>query len=73
MQGRAAFATLKGVTKGATGPVTRPFGKYTVSLAARRLVMESIQTLVVITVIIIGFGLMPLLGALLPRDDEDER
>jgi hypothetical protein len=35
--------------------------------------MESIQTLVVITVTIIGFGLVPLLGALLPRDDEDER
>lgn len=34
--------------------------------------MESIQTLIVITLIIVSFGMVPLLGALLPRDDEDD-
>ncbi len=34
--------------------------------------MEDIRVLVVITVAIISFGMVPLLGALLPRDDEDE-
>lgn len=35
--------------------------------------MEDIQVLVVITLAIVGFGLVLLLGALLPRDDDDER
>ncbi len=34
--------------------------------------MESINTLYIITLIVIGFGLVPLLGALLPRDLEDD-
>jgi multisubunit Na+/H+ antiporter MnhC subunit len=34
--------------------------------------MVSIETLFVITAIVIGFGLVPLLGALLPRDLEDD-
>ena len=33
--------------------------------------MESIQTLFIIIAVICGFGLVPLLGALLPRDDDD--
>ena len=53
--------------------VTVPSGEYTVNFAVRRLIMEDIQVLVVITLVIIGFGLVPLLGALLPRDDEAER
>lgn len=34
--------------------------------------MESIQTLIIITIVIVCFGMVPLLGALLPRDDEDD-
>ena len=34
--------------------------------------MEDIRVLVVITAAIVSFGMVPLLGALLPRDDEDE-
>lgn len=34
--------------------------------------MENIQTLLVITLVVIGFGSVPLLGALLPQDLDDE-
>jgi hypothetical protein len=37
--------------------------------------MVDIRVLLIITLVIIGFGLIPLLGAILPRDlddDEDE-
>ena len=34
--------------------------------------MEDIRVLVVISLAIIGFGVVPLLGALLPRDDRDD-
>ncbi len=34
--------------------------------------MEDIRVLVVISVAIVSFGMVPLLGALLPRDDDDE-
>ena len=34
--------------------------------------MEDISVLVTITLAIIGFGMVPLLGALLPRDDRDD-
>ena len=33
--------------------------------------MENIQTLFVIIAVICFFGLVPLLGALMPRDDSD--
>ena len=34
--------------------------------------MVDIKTLYIITAVIIGFGLVPLLGAILPRDLEDD-
>lgn len=34
--------------------------------------MESINTLYIITIVVVGFGFIPLLGALLPRDLEDD-
>lgn len=35
--------------------------------------MEDIRVLITITVVILGFGMVTLLGALLPRDDDDDR
>ncbi len=35
--------------------------------------MENIQTLFIIVIVICAFGCVPLLGALLPRDDDDPK
>lgn len=34
--------------------------------------MEDIRVLITITIAIVSFGMVPLLGALLPRDDGDD-
>ncbi len=34
--------------------------------------MVSIQTLLIITLTVIGFGLVPLLGAMFPQDFDDD-
>ena len=34
--------------------------------------MEDVRVLIIISIVIIGFGIVPLLGGLLPRDDEDD-
>ncbi len=35
--------------------------------------MENIQTLFTIVIVVCGLGFVPLLGALLPRDDDDPK